>query len=572
MRSLLPVVWPAPSEPRRVNQRGSIMVVKTRPTRRELIAMGGAAVLSTSFASGSTLGSELVQGLVFHDRSQSGRRIPGDPGIAGVLVSNGHDVVATDRDGIWRLPLTPGDQVFIVKPPQWATPRRPNGAPLFSHRYTGVAGEALDFPLTPIEEPARFEALLVTDTQPQTSRELDYLRDSILIAAANSRAAFAINHGDVVFDDLSLYPRYLNLVHMTGMPWHHCPGNHDMDRQARRADQCFATWQDTFGPTHYAFQFAGATFILLNNVEPVFQGPDVTSHAYRGFIGARQLAFVGNLLAHVPRDHLVVVSMHIPLVGFDDPSDPSGTTRDRHALLALLSGRPNTLTLAGHTHTTEHHYLGASEGFGGPGLHHHHVLTAACGSWWSGPFDAMGLPVSDSRDGTPKGFHVLSVDGNTYSTRFIPVGHVGDARMRISIEGARDASDSTDSKRAQRERLFPVLALDQLGEAHIVVNVFDGGPRTRVLCRVISAGDALRVDAHPPFTMLHRSVCDPFTVEAYCRHKNELKPWVEPSVASHIWTAPLPRSLCAGSYRLLVTVDDEYGDRFSSNMLLEVVG
>jgi C terminal of Calcineurin-like phosphoesterase/Calcineurin-like phosphoesterase len=572
MSSLLPVVWPAPSEPHGVNQRGSIMVAKTGPTRRDLIAMGGAAVLSTSFASGSTLGSELVQGLVFHDRSQSGRRNPGDPGIPGVLVSNGLDVVVTNRDGIWRLPLVPGDQVFIVKPPQWATPRRENGAPLVSHRYTGVAGEVLDFPLTAIEEPAQFEALLVTDTQPQTPRELDYLRDSILIAAANSRAAFAINHGDVVFDDLALYPRYLDLVRMTGMPWHHCPGNHDMDRQAHRADQCFSTWQGVFGPTYYAFQYAGATFILLNNVEPVFAAPDFTSHGYRGLIGARQLTFVRNLLAQIPSEHLVVVSMHIPLVGFDDPSDPAGTTLDRHALLALLSGRRNTLTLAGHTHTTEHHYLGASEGFSGPGLHHHHVLTAACGSWWSGPYDAAGLPVAGSRDGTPKGFHVLSVDGNTYSTRFVPVGHIGDTRMRISIEGARDPSDSMDDGRAARERLSPVLGVDQLEGATLVVNVFDGGPRTKVACQVIGADGARRANLHPPIAMQRRSVCDPFTVEAFCRHKSELKPWVEPSVASHIWTAPLPRSLCAGSYRLLVTVDDEYGDRFSSNMLLEVVG
>lgn len=144
--------------------------------------------------------------------------------------------------------------------------------------------------------------------------------------------------------------------------------------------------------------------------------------------------------------------------------------------------------------------------------------------------------------------------------------------MRISIEGARDPSDSMADGRAARERLSPVLSLEQLAGVKVVVNVFDGGPRTKVSCEVIGGDGTKRADARLPLAMQRTSVCDPFTVETFCRHKSELKPWVEPSVASHIWKAAFPRSLCTGSYRLLVTVDDEYGHRFSGNMLLEVVG
>ena len=85
--------------------------------------------------------------------------------------------------------------------------------------------------------------------------------------------------------------------------------------------------------------------------------------------------------------------------------------------------------------------------------HHHHVLTAACGSWWSGPFDPGGVPIADSRDGTPKGFHVLSVDGNQYATRFVPLGSAPEQHLRILIS-------ATD----ENTELF--------------VDVFDGGPLT----------------------------------------------------------------------------------------------
>lgn len=37
----------------------------------------------------------------------------------------------------------------------------------------------------------------------------------------------------------------------------------------------------------------------------------------------------------------------------------------------------------------------------GSAPHHHHVLTAVSGSWWSGPLDRRGIASADSRDGHP---------------------------------------------------------------------------------------------------------------------------------------------------------------------------
>jgi C terminal of Calcineurin-like phosphoesterase len=110
--------------------------------------------------------------------------------------------------------------------------------------------------------------------------------------------------------------------------------------------------------------------------------------------------------------------MHIPLRNYVDPKEPAFNTVNRPDFLKLISGRPNTVSLAGHTHTTEHHYFGAEDGFVGPSPHHHHVMTAVSGSWWSGPYDHRGIAVADSRDGSPNGFHILSIDGQSYSTRF----------------------------------------------------------------------------------------------------------------------------------------------------------
>lgn len=556
-------------------------------TRRDVIGAGGATGLGVVLP-GSPLAPDrphlrarprMAQGTVFHDRAGDGVRRPGDPGIAGVLVSNGVEVVATDAAGRWRLPVGEDGHVLVIKPTGWATPVRTNGLPAFACTLPQNPMHAVDFPLRPAHEPTTFEAALLADSQPQNARELGYLRDAILGPVADTGAAFAISHGDVVFDDLDLYPRYLDLAAATGMAWHHCPGNHDMDWNAATPGQSFETWRRVFGPLYFAFQHGGATFIVLNNVDPLPAGERTPQgYGYRGAIGQQQLAFVRNLLAHVPREALVVVSMHIPLVSPESPGEPSAITADSAALLRLLSGRPSTLSLAGHTHTTEHHYLGAMHGFTGPGVHHHHVLTAACGGWWSGPYDACGLPVADSRDGSPKGFHILSVDGSRYTTRFVPVGHAGDQKARLCIEGARHASDASEAAGPGRGRLAAVLSADECRGAALVVNVFDGGPRTSVTCTFLAgaglagmglAGAGAR--RLKPITLQRRTMPDPYIADAYCRHKSQLKPWLEPSNSSHIWSAPLPSGLSPGTWRAQARIVDEYGRASVSSLLLEVV-
>jgi hypothetical protein len=87
-----------------------------RATRREILAAVSASALALTTGVGF---AERASGQVFHDRSGTGRRSPGDPGIPEVSVSNGRDVVVTDSEGHWRLPIADGDGVFVIKPSRW---------------------------------------------------------------------------------------------------------------------------------------------------------------------------------------------------------------------------------------------------------------------------------------------------------------------------------------------------------------------------------------------------------------------------------------------------------------------
>jgi hypothetical protein len=338
-------------------------------------------------------------------------------------------------------------------------------------------------------------------------------------------------------DDLTLFPDYVRILEDTGIAWHHCPGNHDMNLDATDPRYAFEAWKRFIGPTNYAFQHAGATFILLNNVDYFGCGAAAAGgRAYRGRIGDDQLRFVANVLRNVPPEHLIVVSMHIPFTSFDDPDSAADTTADRGALLKLLSSRPHTVSFSGHSHTTEHHYFGPREGFGRNVPHHHHVLTAACGSWWSGPLDERGVPIADSRDGTPKGFHVLSVEENRYTTRFVPFGKISDPDVRIIVHDT-DAATRPDEF-AARPALF--------------VDVFDGGPLTRVTCEIDGRPDSV-------VALERASITDPYVVEAFDRYRPLCKPWVAAVPSSHMWITPLADDFHSQRDRLVVRVTGNYG-------------
>ena len=68
-------------------------------TRRDVFRLGGAALALTTLARAARAADgapEIARGVVFHDRGGTGQRQPEDPGIPGVLVSNGRRVTRTD--------------------------------------------------------------------------------------------------------------------------------------------------------------------------------------------------------------------------------------------------------------------------------------------------------------------------------------------------------------------------------------------------------------------------------------------------------------------------------------------
>lgn len=530
-----------------------------------LLAQSGAAATAT--------------GRVFVDENRNGKLDGSEPGLANVRVSNGVDVTTTDDTGRYRISIDDEAIVFITKPRGYATPvnrhmlpqfyyiHQPNGSPS-GLRYAGIEPtgplpDEINFPVVERAEADQFEAILFADTQPMTDRELDYIRDDVVAELVGTDAAFGMTMGDILFDDLSMFPRYNALIAQIGVPWYNVPGNHEVNFKAANDQYSLETFKRFFGPPYYAFEYADALFVVLDNIEYNGNGQadpgDVRgTGGYEPSITRNQLRWLANELKFVDQDRLVFVATHAPL------GSEFGTyaTKNREQLFRLLGGRPNLYSVAGHTHTTEHVYFDKEDGFPGPGTFHHHVLATVSGAWWSGPFDERGIAVSDQRDGTPNGYHILEVDSTDVAVRFKGASKPADYQMRIVFDVAHHqlhADGLRDFKVGQL--LDGRLSRDALPAAAILVNLFDGGPKSKVSYR-INDGE------YRALTRTYRK--DPYIIEQYERHRSEKKSWVEATPSTHLFEADLDDDLEPGTHTVTVRAEDEFGRIHHGHAILEI--
>lgn len=493
-----------------------------RLTRRHFLGATTSAFATSLMAPSYVARAQgaMVQGRVRHLTAGA------SSGLPGVLVSNGVEVTRTDGDGAYALPMR--SEVFIIKPAHWAAPLDVRtGLPVFWHRNNSRVGDlpaSLDFILERQHEPTAFSALLYADPQPADEREVRFLRSAMDKMAGQKGAAFALALGDIAGDNLSIYPSYLEEIARIESPVWHLPGNHDHDSEGAGGEHRLDTWRAVFGPPTYAFEYGNALFIMLDNVRPVPHG------SYEGSIGQAGLTFVRNLLSMTPADRLVVVCTHIPLTS-SHSADPSCVTSDAAALLGLLRGR-KAISFSGHMHTSEHHYLD-----GAHGSHHHQIVAALSGSWWSGPFDSAGHPYAVASDGVPRGWHVLSIDGSEYRTEFVS--------SRDDTIGRLIVSPRLQSSRSSPQFETVIGVESPFG---LMVNLFDGGPRTRVVIEQDGVILPLsRVDA-----------ADPHTKRLYAAAGDTLKPWVRAEPSTHLWAIDENAFAAIDPTRAQLTVIDEF--------------
>ncbi|MBT5101726.1 MAG: metallophosphoesterase, partial [Planctomycetes bacterium] len=392
-----------------------------------------------ALAAGWASENSTAHGVVYNDLNHDGKRGVHEPGLRGVRVSNGVDIVKTDRDGRWQLPVLDAPcEFFVLKPEGWMVPLTDQNVPQFFYVHrplgspnmrfagvepTGPLPDSIDFPLVPHDESGPFRALMVGDPQPRDLQEVAWLSHDIAENFADWSGAFAVTLGDITFDNLSLFEPLNQMWAQVGVPWWQVIGNHDVNRDVKDDAWSAESYARFYGPTTYSFDWGSAHFLVLDNVFYPKPEPGKNLDGYQGFLTERVLQFAKNDLAAVSKDKLVVVLMHIPFYNTGNAGD----------FYRLLEPFPFALSVAGHMHTHENHFLDQDDGWRGAEPHHHVVNVTACGSWFTGAPDEQGIPHTTMRDGAPNGVSVFEFDGVGYGIEFVPARRPASQQMTLHL-------------------------------------------------------------------------------------------------------------------------------------------
>ncbi|WP_127125269.1 calcineurin-like phosphoesterase C-terminal domain-containing protein [Georgenia sp. SYP-B2076] len=541
-----------------------------------------AGLLVPGTAASAVATTETAEGVVYNDHNGNGRRDAGEPGIEGVAVSNGLDVVTTDQGGAYSLPVDEETILFVSKPsgymvpvnevqlPQFYYLHYPNGTP-HTLRYggiepTGPLPESVDFPLVEQDDPDAFDALVFADPQTRNSGEIGELRQDVIAELVGSDAAFGLTVGDVVNDPLSLIPEHNAAVAEIGIPWWSLPGNHDMDYDAPSDEHATDTFKSVFGPTNYSFDYGQVHVVAMDNVEKTGTGS-----AYRGSLSEQQLQWLANDLAQVPDDALVVIATHIPLKS-DASTSAGGNTANLEGLFDVLADRENVYSFSGHdTSNSWQMYLGEEDGWTGAKPFHQQVLAEVRGGGWTtGPIDERGVSAADMADGNPNGYYTMSFDGTDYTARYKAASLPADFQMRLSFSGGEGdvtrvpSGPSGSGDFAEAVQYHP---RDWNGERWaiptVTANVFDGGARHTV---------EVSIDGRP-FAAMTRSapVDDPYMTTLRAAYLGTPEQPAKPEPSSHLWTAGLPNNIAPGQHTVTVRSTDPYGQVSESTTQFQVV-
>jgi len=520
-----------------------------------MICFSLVSCLALFFIFNSDVLCQTAKGTVFEDVNKNLLLDEGERGIPGVSVSNQRDVVQTDENGRYTLRLDGDAVIFITKPAGYQTPmnamnlpqfyyiHQPKGSPQLEFagvQPTGKLPKQVNFPLFKAEESDTFNVLAFADPQTRDNDEINYLRDDVIAELIDTDALCGITLGDIMYDDLSHYPRYNRVMAQLGVPLYNVPGNHDENYDAASDDFSMETFKRHFGPPYYSFDYGQVHFIVLDDVE--YLGKNDNGHPrYQGRIVEKQLAWLENDLRFVPAEKLIVLAKHIPIFS-GKGTEPGINVTNRDALFKILAGRKNVLALAGHMHTLEHHFLGEALGWHGEKPIHEIICSAAAGAWWSGQKDERGIPVTEQSDGTPNGYHVIQFAGNQYTQYFKAASRGADFQMRFASP-------------------LGILAKSALDTTQIIVNIFDGSEKSTVTC-------AIDDQAAQPMQRVIR--IDPFTQRSYQQQKASMPSWLDAGNSTHIWSLALPSDLAPGPHHIVVRTVDQYGVSHQAALVFEV--
>ena len=356
--------------------------------------------------------------------------------VQGVVVSDGYEVTATDKDGVYQLKSEKKHGYVFMSIPSGYNVGSDGIRPMFYKTLTESAdkSERVDFYLEAVDN--NDYILLVfgdmhlanrseTNDRNQFFRFTNDLND--FLAMNRGKNIYALTLGDMTWDLYWYDNNYAFTDYLYDMNTHvgdlqvfHTIGNHDHDMKAAGDWDTVVRYKKEIAPTYYSFNIGKFHYVVLDDILCTnTSGGTGDDRHYTEQVTSEQIDWLKKDLEHVDKDIPVVVSTHAPL--YNDASlDPYTRLKDLAQLFDALEGY-EVHYLTGHTHRMLN--VDKLDSYG----HFEHNAGAVCADWWWS-YQESGILIST--DGCPGGYSVFEMSGTDMKWRYKATDFSDDYQFR----------------------------------------------------------------------------------------------------------------------------------------------
>ena len=417
-------------------------------------------------------------------------------GLADVVVSDGVEVVKTDKDGVYQFKSAKKWGYVFISIPKGYEVGSEGVLPRFHATLTGKADkpERHDFNLVKVNQ-EKYRVYFLGDMHlADRTNDLNQFDKCMKEVKADIMdddvKSYVITLGDMTWDlywysNKYYFPQYLERVNSffknaaKQVQFFHTIGNHDHDMSKAGDFDTVIEYVKDIAPTYYSFNIGDVHYIVLDDILCTNAGGDPYAtpkpvRDYEDEITAEQLKWLEKDLSFISETTPVIVTSHAPVYKETKKNENTYYLNNSETLISKFKGY-NVDFVTGHTHVL-YNVDKPSEGI------YEHNAGAVCASWWWSGYLTPGIHICT--DGAPGGYSVWDITGTDKKWRYKGTGRDANEQFRsydlnkVWFTVEKDAPKVPAALKSEFEKY--TKAYPKNSDNEVLINIWNWNPKWKI--------------------------------------------------------------------------------------------
>ena len=419
-------------------------------------------------------------------------------GLADVVVSDGVEVVKTDKDGVYQFKSAKKWGYVFISIPKGYEVGSEGVLPQFHATLTEKADKAErhDFNLVKVNQ-EKYRVYFLGDMHlADRTNDLNQFDNCMKEVKADIMdddvKSYVITLGDMTWDLYwysrnYYFPQYLNSVNYyfknaaKQVQFFHTIGNHDHDMCKDGDFNTVIEYVKDIAPTYYSFNIGDVHYIVLDDILCTNVGGAASAKPERSYyseVTDEQLKWLAKDLSFVSKTTPVIVTSHAPVYAKETVKNVNAVTtyylKNSGTLISKFKGYKVDF-VTGHTHVL-YNVDKSSEGI------YEHNAGAVCASWWWSGYLTPGIHICT--DGAPGGYSVWDITGTDKKWRYKGTGRDENEQFRtydlnnVWFTVEKDAPKVPAALKSDFEKYTDAYPKNSKNE--VLINIWNWNPKWQI--------------------------------------------------------------------------------------------